>query len=416
MRVTSLAVLFPAVLAFGACNSEPLAPEITHLPRALTAAEQQIVASDNTFAFSLFREIAAESSPDSNIFISPLSVAMALGMQYNGAGGVTAAEMQQTLALQGMSLDDVDRSYQSLIALLRGLDKRVAFSLANSIWYNPSLTPLPTFLSATRSYFDATVQSLDFQSAGAAPTINGWVNQQTNGKIPAIVPDPISTDAVMFLINAIYFKGDWTEEFDPARTRPSPFTLRSGVKISVMTMSHGYAVPIGYASDGATVIVDLPYGGGAFSMTIILPALGGMDSLVSSLTNSRWNGWLAGIDSNAAEVYLPKFTVTYAADTLNGVLSFLGMPSAFCGGPSDFTRLADVPIGQLCLSDVRHKAFVQVDEQGTEAAAVTSIEDDFDSLGGTRTIMIASPFLFVIRERFSGTILFIGRMMNPAAT
>lgn len=426
MRLSGYAAFISSALATAGCrggdilaNRAGLA-EITSLPRALTASEQQIVTADNTFAFSLFREIAAESSPDVNIFISPLSAAMALGMEYNGAGGTTAAEMQQTLALQGMTLDDVDRSYQSLITLLRGLDPRVKFTLANSVWYAQAFTPLPTFLSATRTYFGATVQSVDFSSPDAGSTINNWVKAQTNGLIPSIVPDQIPPLVVMYLVNAIYFKGDWTSQFDPSQTKPSPFTLRSGTKINVPTMSEGPSVfvPLSYTGDGNVTVIDLPYGGKAFSMTIVIPRMpAGIDSLVPSLTSGRWNAWIAGLTSVQGAVLLPKFTVTYGS-VLNGVLKVLGMPSAFdCSGTSDFTRLANVGVGDICISEVRHKAFVDVNEQGTVAAAATSV-GNFDVCFdcGPPTFAIDAPFIFVIRERLSGTILFIGRMMNPAAS
>ena len=182
------------------CREAPItAPRpITSLPRALDAAESGVIGADNRFAFSLFAEIARQTSPDSNLFISPLSAAMALGMAYIGAAGATQTEMQQVLQLDGLTLNDVERSYRSLIALLRGLDPQVAFTLANSVWYDPDprFAPTPAFLDATRTYFDARVESLDFRSPSAAPTINRWVSDQTGGKIPAIVPDPIGSDVV----------------------------------------------------------------------------------------------------------------------------------------------------------------------------------------------------------------------------
>jgi serine protease inhibitor len=430
MTRRALGFLVIAALAAAACRggdilaNRTITPDITALPRALTGAEQTIVAADNQFAFSVFRAIAAASGPDSNIFISPLSIAMALGMAYNGAGGTTQAEMQQTLALQGMTLDDVNRSYQSLIALLAGLDRQVTFKLANSVWYDQTITPYPAFLSATRTYFDATVQSLDFSSPSAGPTINNWVNAQTNGKIPTIVPDQIPSLTVMYLLNAIYFKGDWTSPFDATLTKPAPFTLRSGADTNVPTMSHGpfsvFSTSVGYLVDGNVAVLDLPYSGRAFRMTIVLPrTAAAIDSLVPSLTSAQWSAWITGLDSVYPQgVTLPKFTVTYAS-VMNQTLKVLGMPSAFdCGGSSDFTNLASVPIGQVCISEVRHKAFVDVNEEGTEGAAATSVgffDTDFDPLF-PEPIIVNRPFVFVIRERFSNAILFIGRMMNPAAS
>ena len=395
------------------CREAPItAPRpITSLPRALGAGESGLIGADNRFAFKLFGEIARRAGPDSNLFISPLSAAMALGMAYDGAAGTTQAEMQRALELTGMTLDDVNQSYRSLIALLRGLDPGVAFTLANSVWYRPSLTLTPEFVDAAQTYFGARVQSLDFATPTAAPTINGWVSDQTRGKIPAIVPDPVPDDVVAYLINAIYFKGDWTMRFDPARTTPGPFTLANGAQTSVPMMTHGRTVTIGLLHDGDVTVLDLPYSAGAFTMTIALPRdPARIDSLVLGLTEEQWSGWTAALDAASFEVYLPKFTLTYDL-TMNNVLAALGMPSAFCGPwQTDFTGLD--PSGRACITNVKHKAFVDVNEAGTEAAAATSVEVGITSL--PTSIVVDRPFVFAIRERLSGTILFLGRVMNPA--
>src|SRR5256885_3535017 len=399
------------------CHEDSLtAPRpITALPRTLSAAETGLISADNRFAFSLFGEIARQTSPDSNLFISPLSAAMALAMAYNGAGGATQAELQEVLQLDGMTLDDVDQSYRSLIGLLRGLDPQVAFTLANSVWYDsdPRYAPTPEFLDATRTYFDARVQGLDFGSPTAAPTINAWVSDQTHGKIPTIVPDPIPSDAVAYLINAIYFKGSWTARFDKGLTRPGTFKLASGAAATVPMMQHGRTVPIGIAIVNGVTVLDLPYGGDAFSMTIALPQdAAGIDSLVQGLTEERWRAWIAALDSRSFEVVMPKFTLRYGL-TMNDVLAALGMPSAFCGSAgTDFTRLN--PSGALCISDVRHKTFVDVNEEGTEAAAATSVEVGITSVGPP-IVVVDRPFIFALPERLSGPILFLGRWRNAPA-
>ena len=406
-------ILLAAIgLAAAQCReSPPTAPTlITHLPRELTAAEGRLVATDNRFAFKLFRQIAESVSADSSLFISPLSVAMALAMTYNGAAGGTAQEMATALELQDFTLDELDASYRSLIDLLRGLDGQVAFEIANSIWYREGWTFEQPFLDANRAYFDATVQSLDFNSPTAAPTINAWVSDRTRGKITSIVDDPLPPDDVMYLINAIYFKGSWTQQFDASRTRAAPFLLRDGSSAMVQMMSTDKpaAVRISYR-DGVTVL-DLPYGGRAFSMTIVLPrSAAAIDSLAASLTEEQWNAWTAGLDSASLDVSLPKFRFAYDAG-LKAVLSALGMPHAFCGPWfTDFTRLRAA--GDACISKVKHKAFVDVNEEGTEAAAATSVGVGVTSVG--QRVTVDRPFLFAIRENLSGTILFFGRMMDP---
>ncbi len=393
--------------------------EITSLPRALTSAEAGLVGADKTFGFKLFQVIADSAGPDANLFISPLSAAMALGMAYNGAAGTTQAEMQQALALQGMTLADVNQSNRSLIALLRGLDPRVVFTLGNSVWYRQGFTMLPDFLNATRTYFDATVEGLDFARPDAGLTINSWVNSQTQGKIPTIVPDVIPENVVAYLINAIYFKGNWSIQFDKDRTQPGTFHLRAGSATTVPMMSHKHAVPVASLLDGGIRVIDLPYGGKAFSMTIVLPRdANGIDSLVPALTGARWSAWTTALDAAGGgmsqDLYLPKFVLTYGLN-MKSVLSALGMPSAFdCNGGADFTRMAALPPGRLCITDVRHKATVDVNEEGTVAAAATSVGIGFNSVPAP--LRVDRPFVFVIRERFSGTILFMGRVMNPAAS
>ena len=413
--VRSLLAIAGAMLVVQCHEASLTAPRpITALPRTLSAAETGLISADNRFAVSLFGEIARQTSRDSNLFISPLSAAMALAMAYNGAAGATQAEMQRVLQLDGMTLDDVDQSYRSLIGLLRGLDPQVAFTLANSVWYDRRYAPTPEFLDATRTYFDARVEGLDFGSPTAAPTINAWVSDQTHGKIPTIVPDPIPPYAVAYLINAIYFKGSWTARFDKGLTRPGTFRLANSAAATVPMMKHGRTVRVGYARAEGVTVLDLPYGGEAFSMTIALPQdAAGIDSLVQGLTEERWRGWVAALDSGSFEVVMPKFTLTYGL-TMNDVLRALGMPSAFCDAPHpDFTRLN--PSGALCISDVRHKTFVDVNEEGTEAAAATSVEISYTSVGPS-LVVVDRPFVFAIRERLSGTILFLGRVMNPTAT
>lgn len=393
------------------CHEPTSAPTpITHLPRELTAAEGRLVSTDNRFAFKLFRQIADSTPADSSLFISPLSVAMALAMAYNGAAGATQQEMATALELEGFPLDDLNASYRGLIDLLRGLDRQVTFGIANSIWYRHDWSFEQAFLNANRTYFDAAVRPLDFASPTAARTINDWVSDQTRGRIPSIVDDPLPPEDVMYLINAIYFKGSWTQQFDKSRTAPAPFRLRDGSSATVQMMSTPEPAQVRLARAPDVTVLDLPYGGRAFSMTIVVPRdPAGIDSLVATLTEERWNTWTAALDSAAVDVSLPKFRFSYAA-SLQQALSALGMPHAFCGlWSTDFTRMRAA--GDLCITKVKHKAFVDVNEEGTEAAAATSV-----GVGPTSappSVSIDRPFLFAIRENLSGTILFLGRIMRP---
>ena len=384
---------------------------ITSLPRPLTPEEQQLVTANNAFAFKLFNAVSESAGPDANVFISPLSVAMTLGMAYNGSGGATQAQMQQVLGIEGMDVSQVNESYQSLIALLTHLDPNVTASIGNSIWYAQSFTPYSSFLNATGTYYSATVQSLDLSSAGAPALINQWVENATQGKILTIAPDPIPASAVMLLVNAIYFRGSWSKRFDPTRTQPSSFTMRTGDTTIVPMMSDAGGVPGWWWGDLTTVdIADVPYGGDAFRMTIILPRkANAIDSVAPTLTNDTWNTWLSRLEATTIDLHLPRFTFAFGSP-LNDVLGALGMPAAFCGSSGvDFSSMGP---GSLCISDVMHKSFVDVNEDGTEAAGATSGTMEL-SYADFPPVVVNHPFLFVIRERFSGAILFLGKVMNP---
>jgi len=410
LRISTLAVV---LLAF-ACAKDPTAPpRITALPRALTGQEQRLIEADNRFAIKLLQQATAQTRDTlPNLFVSPLSVAMALGMTYNGAAGTTEAAMRATLELEGMTVAEVNEAYRGLIRLLRDLDPRVRFTIANSIWYRDGLSVEPPFIEANRTYFDARVEALDFSSPAASRTINDWVKQQTQGLIPKIVEDALPDYAMMYLINAIYFKGDWTQQFDPGLTAPRPFRLGDGSTISVPTMTHGKVADVRIAWRPAVTVLDLPYGGGAYSMTVVLPREpAGVDELVAGLTTDQWNGWIGGLDSSASEVYLPKFKLENNL-TLVGTLKALGMEVAFDPQLADFTSISREP--GLFITDVRHRTYVDVNEEGTEAAAVTSVEVGVVSM--PQPVVVDRPFLFALRENLSGTILFMGVIRNPAAS
>ncbi|UCC85344.1 MAG: serpin family protein [Gemmatimonadota bacterium] len=382
--------------------------EITGLPRDLTAAEEGLIQSDNAFGLKLFREIDLQEEAGANIFISPLSVAMALGMTYNGAAGETQQAMQETLELHGLTIDEVNASYRGLIDLLRNLDPSVEFLLANSIWYREGFAVEQDFLDVNREYFDAEVTALDFASPTAASTINDWVRAKTMGRIEEIVDDPIDWLVVMYLINAIYFKGDWTFQFDPDLTADRPFYLAGGGQVQVPMMSFGTPADVRTYADQEVEVLDLYYGGKAYSMTILLPATGGdLDVLVGSLDSERWQEIVNGLATTNADVVLPKFTLEYELE-MKDVLAALGMGIAFTD-LADFSKIRSS--GGLYISKVKHKTFVDVNEEGTEAAAVTSVE--IREVSMPPTFVIDRPFLFAIREQFSGTILFMGKIVNP---
>ena len=232
-------------------------------------------------------------------------------------------------------------------------------------------------------------------------------------KIKTIVPESIPDYIVMYLINAIYFKGDWTYQFDKQLTRDSPFQLADGGQATVHMMSREEEHPVRLLRDGDLTVVDLPYSRQAYAMTIVLPAAADQAAgLATELSQERWDAWIAGLKSDSIFVSLPKFTLEYAV-RLNDVLKALGMAEAFDPCRADFTNMYDVrPPDHAWIDDVRHKTFVDVNEEGTEAAAATSVGIGLTS--APPRIEVDRPFVFAIRERLTGTILFLGKIMNPS--
>jgi serpin B len=381
--------------------SEP-SPVLLALPRALSAGEQKIIAANNDFSFSLFRRLGAAES-DSNVFVSPLSASMALGMAMTGASGTTFDEMRATLGFGATSEAEIDQGYKSLITLLRGLDPGVDFRIANSIWTREGFPVTPAFLDAGRTGFDAQAASLDFASPGAVKSINDWVSTATAGKIPTIL-DQIRSDEVMFLINAIYFKGSWRAKFDPALTIDAPFHGIAGDQPMKLMHREG---TIRYLQTPAFSAVDLPYGNSAYSMSVVLPNVGqSVDAVLASLKADTWSAWTTQFQDAELDLHLPRLALTWERMLIPD-LQALGMRAAFDAGGADFSRIS--PLGdQLFISTVKQKTYVNVNEEGTEAAAVTNVGISLTSAPLRREFRVDRPYVFVIRERLSGTILFLG--------
>lgn len=400
----------PLVLVALACKDPsspaPAPAALTSLPRDLSASEQKLIASSNNFAFDLLKQINT-AQRDSNVFVSPLSASMALGMTSNGAGGATYDAFHTTLRLGDATKQEVNDGYKSLIALLTSLDPSTDIRIANSIWYEKTFPFKDTFMSDSKSYFNAQVRSLDFKQRSSVDTINNWVSDATVKKIPTII-DSIDPAEVMFLINAIYFKGSWQQQFDKSATQDAPFHALDGTSDNVPLMHMMKTVRIGQLP-GLTA-VDLSYGNSAFAMTVILPDAGSsVNTTTESLTTASWKKLTDSFNDREVDLYLPRFKVEWSR-SLNDDLASMGLGIAFSDG-ADFMPMS--PRGdQLFISRVVQKTFVNVDEEGTEAAAATAVGIGITSLPAIPTIRFDRPFIFAIRERFSGTILFIGKVVK----
>lgn len=376
-------------------------------PIVLNVSQTQQVAADNSFAFDLLKTVN-QSESSNNYFISPLSISQALGMTYNGAGGATKTAIETALRRSGFSADDINAYYKKIADGLLAADPMTQLKIANSIWTRNDLPVLQSFYNVNTAYYNAKAQSLDFSLPSSKDIINNWCSQNTNGKIPSII-DQISSDVVMYLINAVYFKGIWKSQFKTADTFSGSFAAATG-SVSAKYMKQDQT--FNYFANDSVQCAELPYGNGAFSMVVVLPASKySVDQIVDKLNPSTWNRWLAGMLPLKLHVELPKFKLSYKT-LLNNPLSQLGMGVAFSNS-ADFSKI--VSAGGLKISRVLHNTFVSVDEEGTEAAAVTAVEFTNTAVNPTVTPFIVNrPFLFFIKEKSTGAILFLGKIINPA--
>ena len=375
------------------------------------AIDTNVVTANTQFGFDVFNEIR-KIEGDKNIFISPLSISMALAMTLNGASGETEQAMTHTLQLQGLDSESINTSYAGLRHALQTSDPKVTLAIANSLWARQDVPFKQAFLQRNTHFFGAEVSTLDFTDPNTLTTINQWVNTNTNGKITKIL-DEIDPDMVLFLINAIYFKGTWQTEFDPARTRDGTFYLATGdeKQIPMMTRTGDYAYYENY--DAKFQAISLPYGDGRMSMYIFLPYReSDVNTFLDGLTPENWERWVSEFHEQEIFVSIPKFKLEYEK-TLNNPLHSLGMGLAFTPGDADFSRMADLEaLGKnLYIGEVIHKAVVEVNEEGTEAAAVTSVGVRATSL--PPQFIVDRPFFFAIRDNETKTVLFMGTVVDP---
>ncbi len=376
------------------------------------SVDKALVVANTKFAFNLFRELVAEEGTE-NVFVSPLSVSTALAMTYNGAGGTTKDAMAKTLGFGSMSLEQVNQAYSDLIESLENADQTVKLLIGNSLWMKNEFEPLvkSTFLERVQTSYHSDVFTRDFGNPETLNDLNGWVSQKTEGNIDDLV-QTIDPEIVMFLVNALYFKGDWVTQFDEAATRKQDFFLPDGTTVPVDMMSTVGAFRY-YAGENVEV-VRLPYGRDKIAMYVFLPAESvALDSFIANLNQTTHEDYLSRLSSiSDLEVKLPKFKVEYGVKRLNSVLEKLGMEIAFNPNGANLSGIASPTSGNLYISYVDHKAIIDVNEQGTEASAATSVGIGLTAL--PPGIVVNRPFFFEIRDDRSGSVLFMGTVVNPA--
>jgi serpin B len=379
--------------------------------QATTEDTINAVNNNNQFALELYSEL---NRGNQNIFFSPYSIATALAMTYEGARGQTATEMQNVLHLPE---NDIVRrsSYARIHNLMNKKDKDYQLNTANAFWANNGYPFLQDYTDVLEKYYASEANNLDFvkETEKSRQTINNWVEDKTNNKIKDLLsPGTINPDTRLVLTNAIYFKGDWVLKFDKKKTRDAPFKITPEKTVQVKMMSlTGQKARFNYAffPENEMQIIELPYEGEDLSMLILLPKEGAMADLEESLTVENLNQWKNQMRERSISVYMPKFKFETKYN-LPQVLSKMGMPTAFQWPGADFSGMDGTR--NLYISKVIHQAFVEVNEEGTEAAAATAIVMAMGSMVPNQ-FRADHPFIFMVQERQTGGILFLGKVMDP---
>jgi len=384
-------------------------PQFMNSSSKQTHSDVKLVSANTLFGFKLFSEIV-KTSKNQNVFVSPTSVAIALSMLYNGASGTTQQEMADVLSLQGIDLKDINAANESLGQSLQKADAKVQIAIANSLWAKQGFSFQHQFLKNNRQFYNAQVTSLDFASPEAVGIINQWVEESTQGKIAQII-ESLNPDDVLFLMNAIYFKGNWTNQFDKNLTTQQPFYLSDGTSKQHPLMSRRGEYH--YYENEQFQAVSLPYGSRRLSMYVFLPKKNSnLEAFLGQLNSNNWTQWLSQFRNREGLVKIPRFKLEYETE-LQNALAALGMKTMFDSTQANFTNLTSE---QVKVDRVKHKTFVEVNEEGTEAAAVTSIGIQVTSAMPAKepfTMIVDRPFFCAIRDDQTGMVLFMGAIFEP---
>jgi serine protease inhibitor len=402
-------IMVPVVIAgfFAGCTDEGVNPSNQVNPVEIP---ENIAAGTNSFAFEFFQNLQQTQPTNDNLFVSPLSLHMALGMLLNGAENETAEEIRKTLKMEGVSVGDLNKAYKTLLQGLPVADSKVNLGLANSVWHRNEFSVENDFKNILNSSFEAEVTGLPFD-ATSLDKINKWASDKTNGKVKKVLEE-IGDDQVMFLLNALYFKGDWKHAFEAKDTKDEAFKLSNGSEkqVKMMHVKSDFKVHWGQVYNA----VQLPYANGQFNMTLLVPrGENTIESVLSNLSAAEWSKLQhERLSVTGVEVGLPRFTFEYSV-MLNSTLKKLGMNRAFGNGPQFGKINKSIPTK---VDFVKQDAFLGIDEKGTEAAAVTTLAMAVLSAGGNKVppkFICDRPFALIISEKTSNTILFMGKITNP---
>jgi len=403
------AILLLSTLLLMSCskNDEQLPKE--PVPIDLTQDQVALIESGNSFAFDIFNLVLEGAGENENVMISPLSISYALSMTVNGANGETRNDMLEALRLKGISVDAINSSYKNLTSALLSVDKRVLMSIANSVWIEDDFPVKKSFTGILTDFYNAEANTFDINDASAPDKINTWIEENTNGLIKKMI-DKLNDNTVMLLINAIYFKGKWKSQFEESKTIPMPFYKSGGNQINVPMMKQKTDFNV-YVGNGFT-LAEFPYGQGNFVMDVVLPDdPEGLSTAVASLNDESFTAWLNQMNERETDVSFPRFKYGFKKK-LKDVLSDMGMGIAFTDAAdlSNITEKYD-----LLINDVTHQTFIETNEEGTEAAAATIVDIGLTSMPPAALVFkMDHPFIYIIRESTTNSIIFMGRVVDPS--
>lgn len=388
-------------------------------PEAVKTATEKLVKGDgpkvaagnNAFGFKLLQDLA-KADDKRNVFISPASIALVSAMAMNGATGDTRGEIEKLLGLSGIKPSEVNATFKNLRTVLSNPDKNVELNVANSMWVERTYPLKQEFKSKNEEAFGAQITALDFTKEESVGIINDWVKSATRERIPSIV-DQLSKESKLLIINAIYFKGAWKEPFDKNATKDDAFTKANGEKVTtpMMFQSGKYE----YFANEKMQMVQLPYSSGRVVMRLVLPTpKSNIPAFLKDLNAKSWDEWNNKLTRKEGSVSIPRFKTEYDT-SLVASLQALGMKKAFTD-KAEFGGISEQD--NLYVSEVRHRTFLDVNEEGTEAAAVTSMEFKATEAAPTQEepfkFVANRPFLITILDTETNTVLFVGVINNPA--
>lgn len=414
MKKNLLPFVFMLALLFVACdNSSSDNPEDENpTPVQLNKAAEKVVEASNNFTFKIFSEIENEYS-DENIFFSPLSMTMALSMAMNGADGETKQQIKDVIDFGNFTDEEINAAFKSLHDAFETLDSKVEISLANSGWYKENYSLVENYRNILIDYYYAEIAGLDFLDPASVDIINDWIADKTKDKIKDMISE-LDPSTVLVLVNAIYFNGSWTYEFDEDETYDGVFRGLNNENINCKMMKSGKVKTKFYITEERTV-ATLPYGDGNFEMVLYMPTSDSdLQTVISDMDAEKLSNVLNMAEEDSIVVNMPKFKIETETISIKDMLRNLGMEIPF-SDMADFTNIFG-PDHTILISDVMHKAFIEVNEEGTEAAAATVVVFIESSIGGGSDEVILyfnRPFIFFIREVSSAEILFAGKLIKP---